>query len=73
MKKADLGLTLTTKRTRKRELPAEMERVVPGLDLVGLITPYAPEGKRGRPPYAVDTMLRIHFMQRWFTLSDPAM
>ena len=22
---------------------------------------------------AVQTMLRIHFMQQWFTLSDPAM
>jgi IS5 family transposase len=50
-----------------------MERVVPWADLVGLITPYAPEGKRGRPPFAVETMLRIHFMQQWFTLSDPAM
>jgi len=33
----------------------------------------APEGKRGRPPFEVETMLRIHFMQQWFTLSDPAM
>ncbi|GAD24547.1 transposase and inactivated derivatives, IS5 family [Acidovorax sp. MR-S7] len=50
-----------------------MERVVPWAALVGLITPYAPEGKRGRPPFAVETMLRIQFMQQWFTLSDPAM
>jgi IS5 family transposase len=40
---------------------------------VELVSPYAPEGKKGRPPFAVDTMLRIHFMQQWFTLSDPAM
>ena len=73
MKQADLGLNLTTKRTRKREFLAEMERVVPWAALVGLIAPYAPEGKRGRPPFAVETMLRIHFMQQWFTLSDPAM
>lgn len=73
MKQADLGLNLTTKRTRKREFLAEMERVVPWAALVALITPYAPEGKRGRPPFAVETMLRIHFMQQWFTLSDPAM
>ena len=46
MKQADLGLSLTTKRTRKREFLAEMERVVPWAALVGLITPYAPEGKR---------------------------
>ena len=73
MKQADLGLNLTTKRTRKREFLAEMERVVPWAALVTLITPYAPEGKRGRPRFAVETMLRIHFMQQWFTLSDPAM
>ena len=73
MKQADLGLNLTTKRTRKREFLDEMERVVPWRALIDLITPYAPDGKRGRPPFPVDTMLRIHFMQQWFTLSDPAM
>lgn len=73
MKQTDLGLNLTTKRTRKREFLAEMERVVPWAALIALIAPYAPEGKRGRPPFAVETMLRIHFMQQWFTLSDPAM
>jgi transposase, IS5 family len=50
-----------------------MERVVPWSDLVALVAPYMPEGKRGRPPFAVEVMLRIHFMQQWFTLSDPAM
>ena len=68
MKQADLGLNLTTQRTRKREFLMEMERVVPWAALIGLITPYAPEGKRGRPPFSVETMLRIHFMQQWFTL-----
>ena len=73
MKQADLGLNLTTKRTRKREFLEQMERVVPWAELTELIAPYAPEGKRGRPPFSVATMLRIHFMQQWFTLSDPAM
>ena len=73
MKQTDLGLNLATKRTRKREFLAQMERVVPWAALVELVSPYAPEGKKGRPPFAVQTMLRIHFMQQWFTLSDPAM
>ena len=73
MKQADLGLNLTTKRTRKREFLDEMNRVVPWAALVELLAPYAPEGRRGRPPFAVETMLRVHFMQQWFTLSDPAM
>jgi IS5 family transposase len=73
MKQATLGLDLTTKRTRKREFLDEMDQVVPWADLVALVKPHAPEGKRGRPPFPVEAMLRIHFMQQWFTLSDPAM
>ena len=73
MKQSDPGLNLRTKRTRKREFLAQMEGVVPWAALVELVTPYAPEGKKGRPPFAVQTMLRIHFMQQWFTLSAPAM
>ncbi|EPX97121.1 transposase [Ralstonia sp. AU12-08] len=63
----------TTKRTRRREFLDEMEKVVPWADLVALVSPFLPEGKRGRPPFSPETMLRIHFMQQWFTLSDPAM
>ena len=73
MKQTSLGLGNSTKRTRKREFLAQMERVVPWAALVELVAPFAPEGRRGRPPFSVDTMLRIHFMQQWFTLSDPAM
>ena len=73
MKQADLGLNLTAKRTRKREFLDETDRVVPWAELVALVTPFAPEGRRGRPPFAVETMLRLHFMQQWFGLSDPAM
>ncbi len=73
MKQADLGLNLSTKRTRKREFLDEMNRVVPWAALVALVTPHAPAGRRGRPPFPLETMLRIHFMQQWFGLSDPAM
>jgi IS5 family transposase len=73
MQQTDLGLGLSTKRTRKREFLAQMEQVVPWADLVDLVSPYAPQRKTGRPPFDVLTMLRIHFMQQWFTLSDPAM
>lgn len=76
MKQISLGGTgfeVSSKRTRKREFLEEMNRVVPWAQLVALITPYAPAGKTGRPPFAVETMLRIHFLQQWFSLSDPAM
>ena len=79
MKQITLAATafaLVTKTTRKRVFLGEMNRVVPWLELTGLITPFAATGlgaKGGRPPFAVETMLRIHFMQQWFGLSDPAM
>jgi IS5 family transposase len=72
MKQTDLGLNLSTKRTRKREFLDEMNRVVPWADLVMLIA--LRPGRQARPsPFAVEAMLRIHFLQQWFGLSDPAM
>jgi len=73
MKQTSLGLGQSNKRTRRRVFLEEMDRVVPWSELVALISPYMPEGRRGRPPFAVEVMLRIHFMQQWFNLSDPAM
>jgi IS5 family transposase len=73
MKQQSRGLGQSTKRTRRREFLSEMERVVPWTDLVALVSTYMPEGRRGRPPFPVEVMLRIHFMQQWFILSDPAM
>ena len=73
MKQAGLGLNPATKRTSEREFLDEMNRVVPWTELVALVSPFAPVGKKGRPPFAVATMLRIHFMQQWFGLSDPTM
>ena len=59
MKQSSLDLNLSTKKTRKQELLAQMERVVPWAALVDLIAPYYPEGKNGR--------LLIHF-QSWAIL-----
>ena len=60
MKQAALDLNLSLKKTRKREFLAQMERVVPWAALVALIAPYYPEGRTGRPPFALETMLRVH-------------
>jgi IS5 family transposase len=73
MKQASLGVDLTTQKTRKREFLEQMERVVPWAELVALIEPHSPRAKTGRPPFPIQTMLRIHVMQQWFGLSDPAM
>ncbi len=73
MKQAALDLSLSVKKTRKREFLEQMDKVVPWTALVELIAPYYPEGKKGRPPFSLETMLRTHFLQQWFTLSDPGM
>ena len=67
------GFEISSKTTRKRVFLDEMNIVVPWAELVGLIQPHAPAGQTGRPPFSVEALLRIHFMQQWFTLSDPAM
>jgi IS5 family transposase len=61
------------KTTRKERFLSEMEQVVPWSTLQRLIAPYYPEAGNGRRPYPLATMLRIHLMQNWFSLSDPAM
>jgi IS5 family transposase len=50
-----------------------MELVVPWKSLLSLIEPCYPVAGRGRHPYPLETMLRVHLMQNWFGLSDPAM
>lgn len=67
----DLG---QRKQTRREVFLAEMDQVVPWRALLGLIEPHYPkQGRPGRQPYPLATMLRIHFLQQWYALSDPAM
>ncbi|RMQ37054.1 Transposase [Pseudomonas ficuserectae] len=61
------------KQTRRERFLAEMDQVVPWKGLLGLIQPFYPKAGGGRKPYPLETMLRIHLLQNWFSLSDPAM
>ena len=62
------------KQTRRERFLAEMEQVVPWQSLLALIAPHYPKtGRPGRQPYPLATMLRIHFLQQWYALSDPEM
>jgi IS5 family transposase len=72
MKQQDLGLNLSTRRTRKAVFLDEMNLMVPWTELLSLIAPHTPRAKTGRPPFELATMLRIHFLQ-WLGLSDLAM
>ena len=61
------------KQTRREVFLAEMDQVVPWTALLALIEPHYPRAGRGRRPYPLATKLRLHFLQQWYALSDPAM
>ena len=70
---ADAEYAGKRKKTRREVFLEEMELVVPWKVLLKIIEPHYPVAGRGRRPYALETMLRVHLMQNWFALSDPAM
>lgn len=60
------------KKTRKEVFLEEMDRIIPWKALSKVIKPYYPKPKgAGRRPIGIQRMLRIHFLQHWFELSDP--
>jgi IS5 family transposase len=61
--------------TKRDRFLDQMEAVVPWKALSDLIEPCYPKpGSKGvRHPDPLETMLRIHLMQQWYDLSDPAM
>jgi transposase, IS5 family len=62
------------KKTRRELFLNDMDPVVPWKRLLALIEPHYPvAGRRGRQPCPLATMLRIHFLQQWYALSDPPM
>lgn len=69
---AAVGFERYAKRTRRADFLTEMDRVVPWPSLCALIEPVYPKPGNGRPPIAIERMLRIYFLQQWFNLSDPA-
>ena len=61
------------KKTRREIFLAEMAQVIPWSQIEAVIEPVYPKPGKGRRPYPLQTMLRIHFMQQWYNMSDPAM
>ena len=70
---ADAEYAGKRKKTRREVFLEEMELVVPWKPLLKLIEPHYPVAGRGRRPYPLESILRVHLMQNWFALSDPAM
>ena len=51
-----------------------MEPIIPWQEMTGAIKPYYPKEPKGagRKPVGLLRMLKIHFLQHCFELSDPA-
>jgi len=71
---ADGGFEAHRKPTRRDVFLAEMDKVVPSSELCAVIEPFYPKARPegGRRPVGLERMLRIHFLQQWYALSDPA-
>lgn len=70
---ADSSFERYRKPTRREQFLVEMDQVIPWRDLCKVIKPFYPKPKgAGRAPIGLERMLRIHFLQHWFKLSDPA-
>lgn len=73
---ADNGFEAHRKSTRRDVFLAEMDKMVPWPGLCARIEPFYPKLRAdggGRPAVGLERMLRIHFLQQWYALSDPAM
>src|SRR3954453_16951744 len=66
------GFEVHGRATRKAEFLARMEALVPWAELCAVIEPHYPKAGNGRPPVGLERMLRMYFVQHWFTLADEA-
>ena len=70
---AHAEFTAKKKTTRREQFLARMEEVIPWAQLLAVIAPHYPTGKRGRPPMGLERMLRVYFLQQWYGLADEAL
>jgi IS5 family transposase len=72
---AETGYERRPKATKRQRFLADMDTVIPWPRLLAVVEAAQPRmtSRGGRPSFPAETMLRIHFMQQWFALSDPGM
>ena len=79
-KERQLGFTgversMVKRQTKRERFLSVMEEVVPWEELEELLQPFYGKQDRtvGRRPYPLGKLLRIHFLQQWYSLSDERM
>ena len=70
---ADLDYQVKKRKTRREEFLERMDSLIPWERLEERIRPHYFRGQRGRRPYSLSVMLRVHIVQLCYNLSDPAM
>ncbi len=70
---ADVEYEGKKRRTRRELFLERMEALIPWERLEARIRPLYPKAGRGRQPYPLAAMLRIHCVQLFYNLSDPGM
>ena len=61
------------RKTRREKFLEQMDGLIPWKQLESKIRRYYPKEGNGRKPYPLTVMLRIHCLQLFYNLSDPAM
>ena len=67
---SDFEYSNRKRKTKREEFLEIMDEIIPWDEWVGIIMPFYPSGKRGRPPKGIELMLRMYLVQVWFNLSD---
>lgn len=70
---ADLEYEGKKRKTRREKFLERMDGLIPWKQLEERIRPFYPKAGRGRRPYELSTMLRVHCVQLFYNLSDPGM
>ena len=70
---ADLEYEGKKRKTRREKFLERMDGLIPWEQLEERVRPFYPKAGRGRRPYELSTMLRIHCVQLFYNLSDPGM
>ena len=70
---ADLDYACKKRKTRREVFLERMDGLIPWERLQERIRPHYPTAGRGRRPYPLATMLRVHCVQLFYNLSDPGM
>ena len=68
---ADLEYEGKKLKTRREKFLERMDGLIPWEQLEERVRPFYPKAGRGRRPYELSTMLRIHCVQLFYNLSDP--